>query len=138
MRLANSTSADLTKDERDALLQFATLGISVADFLRRMMRIISVGKFVAGEREITVKPLPSISRHVTRDDIRWVVQRYLRGRISGEELSHWAGLLLAISAYELPCNDDDDDILALLHDLALPLKDEYLDRDVLKKRIEAM
>jgi hypothetical protein len=126
----------LSEDERDAFMRFATLGISVADFLRRTARIVSVGKFVVGEREISVEPLPSISRRVTRDDVRWVVQRYLHGKLSGEELSHWAGLLLGISAYELPTDDNDDDILALLHDLALPLKDEYLDRDVLKERIE--
>jgi hypothetical protein len=56
--------------------------------------------------------------------------------MSGEELSNWAGLLLAISAYDLPTGAPDDDLLALLEDLALPLKNDYLDREVLKRRLE--
>jgi len=62
---------------------------------------------------------------------------YLHGKMSGEELSNWAGLLLAISAYELPTTDDDDDILELMNDLALPLKDEHLDHDRIKHRLSS-
>ena len=125
----------LTTGERDALKQFATLGISVADFLSRMNLLVRVGKFIGGEREIEVAAMQGEDVVVSRDDIRWVVQRYVHGKTSGEELSHWAGLLLAIPAYVLPGADSDDDVLGLLNDLALPLKDEYLDRDKLKLRI---
>lgn len=125
----------LTADERAALKQFATLGISVADFLVRMNRLVRVGKFIVGEREIEVAPMPGEDVVITRDEIRWVMQRYLRGKTSGEELSHWAGLVLAIPAYALPSTVIDDDVLELLNDLALPVTDEYLDRDRLKIRI---
>lgn len=125
----------LTADEREALKRFATLGIPIAEFLERLNRLIRVGTFIAGEREIEVAAMPGEDVAITRDDIRWVVQRYLRGKTSGEELSHWAGLVLAIPAYVLPNAEADDDVLALLTDLALPLKDEYLDRDTLKRRI---
>lgn len=125
----------LTTDERAALKEFAALGISVADFLVRMNRLVRVGKFIGGEREIEVAAMPGENVVITRDDIRWVVRRYVHGKTSGEELSHWAGLLLAIPAYALPSADSDDDVLGLLNDLALPLKDEYLDRDKLKLRI---
>jgi|SRR4051812_38745431 hypothetical protein len=128
----------LTPDQRDALRQFATFGIPVGEFLSRMTPLIQVGSFIAGEREISVTKRLSESVPVTRDDIKWVVQRYIRGKMSGEELSHWAGLLLGISAYVLPSADEDDDVLGLLADLALPLKNEYLDRDVLRQRVADM
>lgn len=73
---------------------------------------------------------------MTGDDVRWVVRRYLHGKTSGQELSNWAGLVLAISAYALPTDEPDDSLLALLNDLALPLMNVYLDRDVLKQRLE--
>lgn len=128
-------SKRLTTDEREALREFATLGIPVAEFLSRMSDKIAVGDFRPGHRDITVEALPDGFVTVTRDDIRWVVLRYLHGKTFGEELSNWAGLLLAISAYTLPAEEADDDILALLNDLALPLKNEYLDRETLKRRL---
>jgi hypothetical protein len=85
-------ASKLTTDERDALREFATLGISVADFLARMNRLIRVGKFIGGEREIEVAAMSGDDVVITRDDVRWVVQRYLHGKMSGEELSHGAGL----------------------------------------------
>jgi len=131
-------STRFTDDESVALQTFATLGISVQEFLVRMQARIVVTEFRPGHREITVAALLGNSVKVTRDDIRWVIQRYLRGKTSGEELSNWAGLLLAISAYELPSSETDDDVLALLSDLALPLKNEYLDREVLRHRLRVM
>ena len=125
----------LIDDQREVLRAFATLGISVAEFLRRMGEKIVIGDFRPGHREITVASLPSDVVSVTKDDIRWVVQRYIHGKISGEELSNWAGLLLAIPTYVLPTNESDDDILALLSDVALPLRNEYLDRDALRRRL---
>lgn len=130
-----SLAESVTADEREALKQFASLGISVANFLSRMTRLIHVGTFRVGDREITVQQMPGVNLPVTRDDVRWVFQRYLHGKTSGEELSHWAGLLLAITAYDLPHEPVDDDVLELLNDVALPLKDEYLDRENLKARI---
>jgi hypothetical protein len=128
-------SKQLTDDERAALRDFTTLGISVAEFLGRMSDKIELGEFRPGHREITVAALPDGLVTVTRDDIRWVVRRYLHGKTSGEELSNWAGLLLAISAYAVPVDESDDDVLALLNDLALPLKSECLDREMLKRRL---
>lgn len=128
-------SKSLTADEREALEAFATLGISVAEFLIRLSDKLEVGDFRPGHRDIKVKSLPDGLITVRRDDIRWVVRRYLHGKTSGEELSNWAGLLLAISAYGLPGEEADDDVLALLNDLALPLADEYLDRETLKRRL---
>ena len=127
----------LTADEAEALRQFAVLLIPVQSFLDRMARLIAVGSFVPGEREITVNPL-GVVLPVTRDEIKWVIQRYLHGKTSGEELSNWAGLLLAVSAYQLPSDCQDDDLLTLLHDLALPLKEDYLDRDVVSNRLRTM
>jgi hypothetical protein len=126
----------LTDDEQDALKAFATLRVTVDEFLHRMRAKITVGEFRPGQREINVAAFPKESVKVTRDDIRWAVQLYLHGKTSGEELSNWAGLLLAVSAYELPVADADDDLLGLLEDLALPLKDEYLDREDLKRRLQ--
>jgi hypothetical protein len=63
------------------------------------------------------------------------VRRYLLGTTSGEVLSNWAGLLLAISAYALPTEEADDDLLALLNRLALPSAHDYLDRETLKYRL---
>jgi hypothetical protein len=103
-----------------------------------MHPVVRVGPFTPGEREIIDGVPLSESVPVSRDDIKWVVQRYIRGKFSGEELSHWAGLLLGISAYALPANDNDDDVLGLLADIALPLKNEYLDRDALKGRLTAI
>jgi hypothetical protein len=125
----------LTSDEREAVKRFATLGISVDDFLARMSRLVHVGSFMGGEREIEVSAMPGEDVVVTRDDVRRVLQRYLHGKSSGEEVSHWAGLLLALPVYALPSADSDDDVLALLTDLALPLKEDYLDRDKLKYRM---
>ena len=125
----------LTNEEREALRDFATLGIPVAEFLSRMRNKIEVGDFRPGNRDIKVAVLPDGLVTVTRDDIRWVVRRYLHGKTSGEELSNWAGLLLAISAYALPAEEADDDLLAMLTDLALPLDNEYLDRERLKHRL---
>jgi hypothetical protein len=65
----------LTNDERDALKAFATLGVTVHEFLRRMRAKVTVGDFRAGHREISVAAFPEESVKVTRDDIRWVVQR---------------------------------------------------------------
>jgi hypothetical protein len=127
-------SERLTTDELEALGAFATLGISVAEFLTRLNDKVAVGDFRPGRREINVMAMPDGLVTVTRDDIHWVVRRYLHGKISGEELSNWAGLLLAISAYALP--EADDDVLVLLNDLALPLKNEYLDRYALKRRLD--
>src|SRR5215203_5269210 len=104
-------SKRLTADEREALRMFATLGISVSEFVRRMRNKIEIGDFRPGQRYITAAPLPDGIVTVTRDDIRWVVRRYLHGKTSGEELSNWAGLLLAISAYALPMEEADDDLL---------------------------
>lgn len=128
-------SKQLTDDERHALRDFATLGIPVSLFLSRMSDKIEVGDFRPGHREITVASLPDGIVTVTRDDVRWAVRRYLHGKTSGEELSNWAGLLLTISAYALPEEDADDDLLKLLADLALPLANEYLDRETLKRRL---
>jgi len=127
----------LTADERDALERFG-LGISVAEFLARMNRVVRVGTSVGGQREIEVAPLTGENVVLTRDDIRWVTQRYLHGKTSGEELSNWAGIILAVPAYVVPSSDAHDDVLALLTDLALRLKDQYLDRDKLKRRISIM
>lgn len=129
-------SKRLTIDEREALREFATLGIPVAEFLSRMSDKIESGDFRPGHREIIVAALPDGLVTVTRHDVRWVVRRYLHGKASGEEVSNWAGLLLAISAYALPTEESDDDVLALLNDLALPLENEYLDRETLKRRLE--
>ncbi|HKO54250.1 MAG TPA: hypothetical protein VJ276_00150 [Thermoanaerobaculia bacterium] len=125
----------MTDDEREALRTFATLGIPVAEFLRRMGEKVHIGELRPGHREIAMAPLPDGLVTVTRDDVRWVVQRYLHGKMSGEELSNWAGLLLAIPAYSLPAEESDDDLLALLSDLALPLRAECLDRDALRRRL---
>jgi hypothetical protein len=125
----------LSDDESEALKEFATLGLPVDEFLSRMARVVHAKTLEVGNREINVAAMPGADVPVTRDDIRWVVQRYLSGKTSGEELSHWAGLLLAISAYSFQDSDDDDGVLALLTNLALPLKNDYLDRDVLKERI---
>lgn len=128
----------LTDDQTDALRRFATLGISVEEFLNRMRELITVGEFVPAQREITAAAMPHDVVAISRDDVRWVVRRYLHGKMSGEELSNWAGLLLALPAFSLPTDDASDDVLSLLNDLALPLKEEYLDRDRLKDRIEAL
>jgi hypothetical protein len=128
----------VTADQRAALREFVSLGVSVTHFLERMYPVVRVGPFIPGEREI-IDGIPlSESVPVSREDIKWVVQRYIHGKFSGEELSHWAGLLLGISAYSLPKDDDDDDVLGLLTDLALPLRDKYLDRDVLKERLASI
>ena len=133
--MATILVSKLTADESDALKRFGTLRISVAEFLTRMKRLVEIGTFIVGQREIEVAAMPREDVVITRDDIRWVAQRYLHGKTSGEELSHWAGLILAIPSYVLPSSDTDDDVLGLLTDLALPLKPEYLDRDKLKCRI---
>lgn len=126
----------LTEDQNQALREFATLGISVGEFLSRMRDLIVVGEFVPAQREISVAAMPNDVVAISRDDVRWVVQRYLHGKTTGEELSNWAGLLLAIPAFSLPTDDRDDTVLELLNDLALPLKNEYLDRNRLKQRID--
>ena len=128
----------LTEDERNALRSFRALEIGVAEFLERMRRVVRVMKLIPGEREIDISAIPDENMMISRDDIRWVVQRYLHGKTGGEELSNWAGLLLAVPAYILPSADGDDDVLELMNDLALPLKEEYLDRDKLKARIAAI
>lgn len=130
------TGKRLTDNELEALRAFATLGISVAEFLGRMSNKIEVAEFRPGRRVINVAAMPDGIVTVRREDIRWVVRRYIHGKTSGEELSNWAGLLLAISAYALPSGETDDDLLALLNDLALPLTNEYLDRETLKRRLE--
>ena len=133
----NPMHVRVTEDEREALKVFATHEISVEQFLYRMASHVKVGRFAPGNREVNVGPLPleDVTVSVTRDDVRWVVQRYVYGEMSGEELSNWAGLLLAISAYVLPSNEEDDDVLGLLTDLALPLEEQYLDRESVKDRI---
>ena len=113
---SNRHTRHLTDGERTALREFAKLGIPVGEFLARLSGMIVVHELAPGQRQISVQAVPDETIAVTRDDIRWVVQRYLRGKMSGEELSNWAGLLLAISAYVLPANDDDDDVLELLND----------------------
>ncbi|HSY52149.1 MAG TPA: hypothetical protein VLC46_25335 [Thermoanaerobaculia bacterium] len=125
----------LSDDEREALREFATLGISVTEFLHRMRDKIVLGEFRPGYREINVAAFQNEIINVTGEEIRWVVQRYLHRRMSGEELSNWAGLMLAIAAYVLPANESDDELLALLNDVALPLGNEYLDRETLKRRL---
>jgi len=96
---------------------------------------IVLGEFRPGYREINVAAFQNEIINVTGEEIRWVVQRYLHRRMSGEELSNWAGLMLAIAAYVLPANESDDELLALLNDVALPLGNEYLDRETLKRRL---
>jgi hypothetical protein len=125
----------LQEEQRSALREFATLGISVADFLSRMHEFIEVGEFVPGHREINAAPMPGETISISRDDVRWVLRRYLHGKLSGEELSNRAGVFLAISAYTLPSGDGDDVVLEVLTDVALPVKERYLDRDALKARV---
>jgi hypothetical protein len=125
----------LTHEEYTALTEFAALGISVEEFLCRMDAKIKVGQLRPDHREMVVAAMPDVSVKITREDIRRVIQCYVDGKISGQELSNWAGLILAISAYELPSEESDDDLLALLNDVALPLRDDYLDREALQRRL---
>lgn len=128
----------LTETELAALRQFSKLGISVEEFRRQMTDFVRVGSFTPGDRDVHVAPMIGVTVVVSRDDVRWVIQRYLRGKMSGEELSHWAGLLLAIPAYSLPDGIDGDAVLELLTDLAVPLKGESLDRNRLKQRLASL
>jgi hypothetical protein len=103
-----------------------------------MYPVVQVGSFVVGKREVRVTKPISESIMVTRDDVKRVVELYFQGKVSEEELSHWAGLILGISVYLLPNNDDDDDLLGLMTDLALPLTDQYLNRAQLKRRLDTI
>jgi len=125
----------LTSNERAALVSFGTLSISVREFLSRLKRQVRPSELEPGSRHIRVLPMPDQTVNVNSNDVRFVVQRYLSDEISAEELSNWAGLILAIPAYILPTRDSDDALLELLTDLALPLDASYFDRDVLSERL---
>lgn len=126
-----------------ALRDLPKLGISVEEFLKTFSGIITATSPEPANREITTGPLPDGIVPVSREDVQWVVRRYLRGRLNGVELSNWAGLLLAVGSFDIgshPGGDDshDEQLLELLTDLAVPLKEDYLDRHVLQTRLATL
>jgi len=133
------TGRRLSDEEEGVLREFARGQTSTAELLRRLGGIVKLTRSDVGNREIMTAPLPDGVVRVTRDDILWVVERYLRGKLSGDDLSTWAGLLLAIPAYALPGDgSDDESLIELLGDLAAPMNGQPLDRDVLKGRLQAI
>jgi hypothetical protein len=128
----------LGRAELAALRQFAVSQIYVDELLSRLHGLVEVPIRDVGSREIKVSAMPCGVVQVNADDIRWVLERYVRGKLSGEDLSTWAGLLLAIPAYRISVGQRNDGILDLLHDLAMPLRSDYLDRDGLRARIESI
>jgi hypothetical protein len=118
-----------------ALQQFARLEISVEEFLSCMEGFVRVGSLEPANREVYNDRLPADIVDVRADDILWALRLYLKGRVSGQEISNWAGLLLALDAFHLPTDEDDDSLLGLLTDIAVPLDESYLDREEIKKRL---
>jgi hypothetical protein len=117
------------------MLRFARLGVSVEDFLARMSGLIHATSLEPSNRQVTVDALPVDIVNVTRADILWGIHRYLSGKVSGWEISNWAGLLLAVNSFSLPTEDKDDELLALLADLATPLAEDKLDRQRIRRRL---
>ncbi len=128
----------LERPEVEALRAFAASQIDADELLKRLAGKVTLVRNDVGNREVVTEPMPEGVVGVTDKEIRWVLERYLHGKLSGEALSTWAGLLLAVPAYDLLLDDRSDEILGLLQDLAMPLKAEYLDREGLKERVRSI
>ncbi len=130
-----TTAHELTADQLQAFESFASLSITVRDFLDRLSGLVTAVSLVPGNRELRVGPVPLGVVHLDRTEVRAAAQRYLAGALSREELSNWAGIVLALGVFDLPCSADDDPLLELLHDLAAPLTMDVFDPASLTARL---
>ena len=123
-------------EERVALFQFAQLLIPTSNFLKRLRRVVHVRALSSQVRNIAVSHVADLSIPISLATVRSVIHRYVSENISRQELSNWAGLILAIPVYVF--SEADNELLELMNDVALPLNEEYLDPEVLMSRVASL
>ena len=106
-----------TSQEREALVQFARLEISLDDLCSRLRGMLTID-FNSMQRRLTSHLLdaePGIQ--IEKQHIQHALEERTRGAITARELSDWAATLIMNAAYDLEGLDEQD--VDELNELAL-------------------
>jgi hypothetical protein len=103
--------------EREALVQFARLEISLDDLCSRLQGMLSID-FSSKERHLTshlIDAEPGIE--IEKQHVQHALEERTRGAITTRQLSDWAGMLIMNTAYDW--EGLDEQVIDELNELAL-------------------
>jgi len=106
-----------SNQEREALVQFARLEISLDDLCGRLREMLTID-FGSRERRLNSQFLlaePGIQ--IEKQHVRRALDQRTKGVITARELSDWAAMLIMNEAYDWQELDEDD--IDKLNELAL-------------------
>jgi len=109
---------NLTRDQWNALEQFAAMAISIEELRDRLRDVV---EFVFREDGRTLTShylIPSPGIRIGLDHIRSAMARHASSEITTEELSDWATMLLMNDAYDWE-GPDEDEIANWLNDISM-------------------
>jgi len=106
-----------TNQEREALVQFARLEISLEDLCSRLQGMLTID-FNSKERRLTSRLLdaePGIQ--IEKQHVQHALEERTRGAITARQLSNWATMLIMNTAYDW--EGLDEQVIDELNELAL-------------------
>jgi hypothetical protein len=128
MSIPSSNVRPLTREQRRALEQFASLEITMQDLCRRLNGIMEVDLRPAERKVLTHFAMPEPPIRIEKWNIENALAKKKTGAISEQELSEWATMLELNQAYDWQ-GKDEDEIGEWLSDLTMLTLEHMDERD---------